>query len=84
MDSRSVAGHEEFWCHVPEEWNSSHDFAIRVQNLRDGDSGLLPKVVDDVFADEIDFLNGSAGSDWLLLRAGEDKVAGQTEAVDHD
>ncbi|OHB74745.1 MAG: hypothetical protein A2W31_18145 [Planctomycetes bacterium RBG_16_64_10] len=83
MDSRSVAGHEEFWCHVLKEWNSGNDFATRVQNLRGGASGLLPKVVDDVFADDIDFLNGSAGNDWLLLRAGEDRLAGQTEAVNY-
>jgi hypothetical protein len=38
-------------------------------------------VVDDLFGDQIDFLNGSAGDDWLIFTLGEDKVTGQAEAA---
>jgi Ca2+-binding RTX toxin-like protein len=81
-DSRSTPGHDHFWCHITEEWNSSKTFAARVQTLQTGVGGpaLLPHVVDDYMADSIDFLNGSAGNDWIISKAGEDKVAGQTEA----
>ena len=37
-------------------------------------------MVDDLIVDDINFLNGSAGNDWLIFANGEDKVAGQTEA----
>ena len=57
-------------------------FTNRVNNLRGNNaqySGakLLPAVVDDLSADEIDFINGAAGNDWLIFLAGNDKVAGQ-------
>ena len=88
FDSRSTAGHEEFWCDVWSEWTSANSFAARVQNLRDGTGGnahnngsfLLPNVVDDLMAGSIDTLIGGAGSDWLLFEAGEDIVAGPAEA----
>jgi Ca2+-binding RTX toxin-like protein len=88
-DSRASAGHEEFWCHVLKEWNSLNSFAVRVQNLKDGLGGnahndgafLLPNVREDISADAIDFLNGSAGEDWLIVLAGEDKVSGKSEAT---
>src|SRR5262249_29703513 len=75
FDSRSIAGHEKFWCDVWSEWTSGNSFAARVQNLRDGTGGsahnhgsfLLPNVVDDVMAGSIDTLFGGAGSDWLLF-----------------
>ena len=75
-DVRTSSGHEKFWCDVFKEWNSSNSFATRVVNLR---QPLLPEVIDDMFADAIDFLNGSAGDDWLIFTAGEDKVAGKAE-----
>ena len=90
-DNRAIAGVEEFWCKVMEEWNSTNSFADRLANLRsassqtanalNGTSYLLPVVMDDTSADEIDMLQGSSGNDWFLYRAGEDKVAGQIEAV---
>ena len=76
-DSRSSPNHGDFWCGVVHEWNSNRSFAERVDNLRDE---LLPEVIDDAFADDIDFLNGSSGNDWLIFKSGEDKVAGQIEA----
>ena len=85
-DSRTSAGHEEFWCSVLEESSGPDSFTNRVNNLR-GDNAqytgakLLPKVVDDLSADEIDFINGAAGNDWLIFLAGNDKVAGQSEAA---
>ena len=75
-DLRASVNHEEFWCDVLKEWKSSRSFAERVANLR---PSLLPQVIDDVFADSIDFLNGSAGDDWLIFAAGEDRVAGKAE-----
>ena len=78
FDGRAVAGHEDFWCGVLAEWNGGDLFGARVANLR---LRLLPEVVDDVFADAIDFLNGSSGDDWLIYKSGEDKVSGQQEAA---
>ena len=74
---------------VLKEWTSSNDFATRVQNLRNGSGGnahnagslLLPNVRDDLSADAVDFLNGAAGDDWLLLLFGEDKISGQSEMM---
>jgi len=88
FDSRTTAGHEEFWCNVWSEWTSANSFATRVQNLRDGTGGnthnngsfLFPNVVDDLMAGSIDTLIGGAGSDWLLFEAGEDNVTGPAEA----
>ncbi len=77
-DSRTSAGHDEFWCQVLHEWNSGDSFALRVQTLH---PVLFPVVHDDHFADAVDFLNGAAGDDWLLFTSGEDKVAGQAEAT---
>jgi hypothetical protein len=37
-------------------------------------------VVDDLFVDDIDFLNGSSGDDWLIFLDGEDQIVGQIEA----
>jgi hypothetical protein len=90
IQHRTAPGHDEFWCEVLEEWNSTNSFAVRVQNLRDGTGGnahngaslLLPAVRDDLCADAIDFLNGSSGDDWLIYSDDEDKVSGQTEATD--
>jgi uncharacterized delta-60 repeat protein len=76
-DARNSANHGEFWCDVVHEWNSSQSFVQRVANLR---GVLLPEVIDDAFADDIDFLNGASGDDWLIFSAGEDKVAGKIEA----
>ena len=61
-------------------------FTSRVNNLQGGNAQyngdkLLPEVVDDISADQIDFLNGAAGDDWLIFLAGEDKVVGQVEAA---
>jgi Ca2+-binding RTX toxin-like protein len=89
-DSRSSAGHEEFWCNILHEWNSTNLFITRVQNLRDGtgglrhngDSFLLPSVRDDLASDAVDFLNGTAGDDWLIFLTMEDKVA-NGEATDN-
>jgi hypothetical protein len=77
-DSRSSPGHDEFWCQVLHEWTSADSFNTRVQTLR---AVLFPLVCDDQYADAIDFLNGSAGNDWLIFRDGEDKVTGQVEAA---
>jgi hypothetical protein len=76
-DNRTAANHGAFWCDVVHEWNSGNLFRDRVSNLR---GELLPEVFDDVFADDIDFLNGSGGDDWLIFSTGEDKVAGRVEA----
>jgi hypothetical protein len=73
-DERDSASHEEFWCEVLHEWNRADSFTTRVSNLS---TTLLPVVRDDYFADEIDFLNGGAGDDWLIFNSGEDKVTGQ-------
>jgi hypothetical protein len=90
MDDRATAAHEEFWCHVLEEWNSSNSFTTRVQNLKNGAGGsahngtsfLLPVVREDLAPDAIDFLNGAAGDDWLIFLADEDTVGGHAEASD--
>ena len=74
-DTRDSDDHEEFWCHLLKEWNSTRTFADRVENLT---SVLFPEVIDDVFADAIDSLNGSAGDDWLIF-FGEDKVSRTAE-----
>lgn len=87
LDSRTAAGHEQFWSNVLKEWTSGNDFATRVQNLRNGNGGsahnagalLLPNVRDDLSANAVDFLNGAAGDDWLLFLSGEDKISGQLE-----
>jgi VCBS repeat-containing protein len=80
-DARSAAGHEEFWCEILAEWNGSDSFAVRVSKLR-GTGGLRETVLDQVFADDqIDFLNGSADSDWLIFGINEDKTVGQVEAA---
>jgi hypothetical protein len=89
-DSRSSAGHEEFCCDILHEWNSNNVFSVRVQNLRDGTGGnrhndgsfLLPSVRDDLAPDAVDFLNGSAGNDWLIFLMTEDKVT-NGEATDN-
>ena len=83
-DTRSSSGHEEFWCDILHEWNSTTLFSVRVQNLRDGTGGdrhngnsfLLPSVRDDLAPDAVDFLNGTAGNDWLIFLMTEDKVTG--------
>jgi Ca2+-binding RTX toxin-like protein len=77
-DNRTSATHDAFWSAVLAEWNSSNSFTTRVNNLH-GTGGLLPQVVDDCFGDQIDFLNGASGNDWLIFLAGEDKVVGQIE-----
>lgn len=79
IDGRSSPGHEEFWCDVLMEWASSNLFPTRVAKLR---TFLLPSVRDDGDTDEVDFLQGSSGNDWIIFASGEDKVAGQTEASD--
>ena len=76
-DNRNSPNHGAFWCDVFHEWNGSGLFAQRVDNLR---RKLLPEVFDDAFADDIDFLNGSSGNDWIIFKTGEDKVTGQIEA----
>jgi len=65
------------------EWNSGNSFAARCRP-EDGTAAtpqrrslLLPNVLDDTSADQVDFLNGAAGNDWLIFVAGEDKVAGR-------
>ena len=78
-DDRALADHDAFWRAVVAEWNSASLFASRVQNLK-VPGGLLPQVVDDCFDDEMDFLNGSGGDDWLIYALGEDKVTGHIEA----
>jgi Ca2+-binding RTX toxin-like protein len=78
QDSRLSPGHDEFWCEVLHEWTSPDSFNSRVQTLR---AILYPLVYDDQYVDAIDVLNGSAGSDWLIFRNGEDKVTGQVEAA---
>jgi Ca2+-binding RTX toxin-like protein len=92
-DDWSSAEHEDFWSNILSEWTSANSFQDRIDNLRgsatqknnahNGTWWLLPQVVDDVFNDDIDFLNGSAGDDWLLFSGGEDKVSGKTEASDN-
>jgi extracellular elastinolytic metalloproteinase len=78
-DDRAI--NNAFWSAVLTEWNSLiDDFSTRVQKLR-GVGGLTPQVVDDLFGDQIDFLNGSSGDDWLIFAIGEDKVAGKAEAA---
>jgi hypothetical protein len=89
-DSRSAANHEKFWCDVMEEWTSTNSFSDRVDNLRgpatqhannnNGASYLLPAVMDDNTADDVDMLQGSSGNDWFIFKIGEDKVVGQQEA----
>ena len=72
-----------------DEWTSGNTFTARVRNLKDGLGGnahnggsfLLPNVRDDRSADALDFLNGSAGNDWVIFQTGEDKVSGQVEAA---
>lgn len=88
-DDRVSVGHEEFWCEVLKEWNSTHTFTQRVNNLRNGTGTpaytgpfLLPHVVDDLMTNSIDELNGSSGNDWIIYEDGEDKVSGQAEASD--
>jgi len=86
-DSRSVAGHEDFWGDILREWNSSNSFSVRLQNLRDGSGGtanndgslLLPHVIDDILAGTTDLLTGGGSSDWLIFTSGEDIVVGPTE-----
>lgn len=75
-DERGASGHEEFWCEILAVWNSADSFTSRVNNLR---NILSPEVVDDFFTDEIDFLNGASGNDWLIFKAGEDRIVGQAE-----
>jgi len=77
-DSRTSLNHEAFWCDVVHEWNGSLSFAPRVSNLQ---GVLLPEVLDDAFADDIDFLNGASGDDWLIFSTGEDRVVGKIEAA---
>lgn len=48
-------------------------------NSHNGDSLLLPQVRDDFFADQIDFLNGAAGEDWLI-GCGRDRPFGRPPA----
>ena len=76
-DHRSSSRHGDFWCEVVHKWNSSGSFTQRVASLQ---SVLLPEVLDDAFADDIDFLNGASGDDWLIFKSGEDKIAGKAEA----
>jgi hypothetical protein len=86
-DDRGSVGHETFWRDVLAEWNSDNAFEVRVRNLTDGSGGnarnrnsrLLDNVVDDLFSDEIDFLNGASGDDWLIIMADEDRIAGKAE-----
>jgi extracellular elastinolytic metalloproteinase len=88
-DRLDAAGHDTFWRNIVAEWASGNSFAARVQNLHNGTGGnshnngsfLLPNVVDDVFADDIDFLNGTSGNDWLIFRSDEDRVAGHSEST---
>jgi hypothetical protein len=84
-DSRTAAGHEDFWCNVLAEWNSTSSFTDRVNKLRTGSGStgvnLIDAVMDDYADDEFDFLNGASGEDWLILLAGEDRVVGQSEAI---
>ncbi len=78
-DNRAHTDHLAFWRAVLAVWNGPDLFASRVQNLK-GAGGLLPQVVDDCFDDEMDFLNGSGGDDWLIYALDEDKVTGKPEA----
>ena len=73
-DDRSSANHEDFWCAVLAEWNSTDTFENRVNRLRTGGGGvnLLGSVIDDLAADDFDFLNGAAGEDWLIMMSSED------------
>lgn len=86
QDNRGTAAHDEFWRQVLAEWNGASSFTTRVNNLKGvtfqyTGVKLLPEVLDDFFADQIDFLNGGSGNDWVIFKAGEDKVVGQTEAA---
>jgi Ca2+-binding RTX toxin-like protein len=75
-------------CNVFAEWTSSNSFAVRVQNLRDGNGGnshnegslLIPNVVDDLLAGAVDRLLDGGGNDWLIFETGEDTVIGPVEA----
>jgi fibronectin-binding autotransporter adhesin len=90
-DRNTAADHEKFWCDVMHEWTSTNSFSDRVDNLRglatqhgnahNNGSYLLPNVLDDYSADQIDMLQGSSGEDWFIFLAGEDKVVGKQEAV---
>ncbi|MFN0052823.1 MAG: calcium-binding protein, partial [Planctomycetales bacterium] len=81
FDSRSAAGHEDFWCRVLKKWTDINvEFLDRVYALRTGTgANLLASVMDDNSVDQIDMLQGSSGNDWFLFKADEDKVVGQTE-----
>jgi hypothetical protein len=57
---------------------SAESFSDRVTSLR---GKLLLEVLDDMSADQFDFLNGASGNDWLIFQTGEDKVVGQSEAA---
>ena len=84
-DARNSAAHEEFWCNVLHEWTELDPFATLVNRLRTGSghtgANLLASVLDDNSANQIDQLQGSSGNDWFLLKSGEDKGTGQTEAT---
>jgi hypothetical protein len=88
-DKRTDAGHDEFWCDVVVEWNSSNTFQNRVHNLKNdglstqaghnGTSYLNSTTLrDDNSIDQIDMLNGSSGNDWYLYQGGEDKIVGES------
>lgn len=84
-DVRNSVAHEEFWCNVLHEWTELDPFATRVNRLRIGSghtgANLLASVLDDNSVNQIDQLQGSSGNDWFLLKSGEDKITGQTEAT---
>ena len=79
-DRSSLASHENTWSTILAEWSSARTFAERVNNL----TPFLndDTISDDLAADSVDILTGSSGTDWILYKAGEDKVAGlsSTEA----
>lgn len=79
-DASDSDDHNAFWSAVLAEWNSpGKDSSSRVAKLKDS-GGLFPEVIDDLFDDQMDLLNGAAGEDWLIFALGEDKVAGKAEA----
>jgi hypothetical protein len=89
-DDRFAAGtHEDAWCGMYAEWNSSRNFAQRVDNLRDGSGTSIRAngmyrlndgtIMNDLDADQVDILTGSSGEDWYLYNSG-DKATGMSKS----